>query len=122
VNLVLWAAQVALALAFFGAGFDQAANYQDAGRRMSWVREMPIWLARVVGILEIAGAVALIVPGLILVAVWLTPAAALGLAVLMLFAVNLHITRSELPQLVFSCVLGLVAAFVALGRLFIVPL
>jgi uncharacterized membrane protein len=122
VNLVLWAAQVALALAFFGAGFDQAANYQDAGRRMSWVAEMPIWLARVVGMLEIAGAVALIVPGLIAVAVWITPGAALGLAVLMLFAVNLHITRSELPQLVFSCVLGLVAAFVALGRLFIVPL
>ena len=121
-NVVLWVAQVVLALAFVGAGFDQAANYQDAGRRMAWVRAMPIWLARGVGGLEVLGAVLLIVPGLIGVAVWLTPASALILAALMLFAVNYHQTRAEPPQMAFSGVFLVVAAFVAVGRFFISPL
>jgi uncharacterized membrane protein YphA (DoxX/SURF4 family) len=122
VNVLLWAAQVALALAFLGAGFDQAANYQDASRRMAWIRAMPIWVARVVGILEIAGAVALIMPGLIRSAVWMTPVAALGLAVLMLFAVNYHMTRRELWLIAFSGAFLLAAVFVAVGRAFIAPL
>lgn len=33
-NVVLRIAQVLLALAFFGAGYDQAVLYQDAGRRL----------------------------------------------------------------------------------------
>ena len=121
-NVVLWVAQVLLALAFLGAGFDQAANYPDAGRRMAWVRAMPGWLARIIGAVEMLGAVLLIVPGLIGVAVWLTPAPALALAALMLFAVNYHETRGELPQIVFSGVFLVVAAFVAVGRFFIAPL
>jgi hypothetical protein len=83
---------------------------------------MPIWLARGVGGLEVLGAVLLIVPGLIGVAVWLTPASALILAALMLFAVNYHQTRAEPPQMAFSGVFLVVAAFVAVGRFFISPL
>ena len=40
-NEVLWAAQVLLALAFLGAGYDQAVLYDDAGRRMAWVAALP---------------------------------------------------------------------------------
>ncbi len=121
-NVALWVAQVILALVFFGAGFDQAANYPDAARRMAWVRAMPSWLARLVGVFEMVTAVALVMPGLISVAMWLTPAAAVALIALMLFAVTYHVTRREIPQIAFSTVFGIVAAFVALGRIFVTPL
>jgi uncharacterized membrane protein len=120
-NEVLWATQVLLALAFLGAGYDQAVLYHDAGRRMAWVAAMPHKLAVAVGTLEIVGAIGLIVPAWTRVQPWLTPTAALALAVLMAAAVGYHATRREIPQIAFSGAFCLVAAFVAFGRFVVVP-
>jgi uncharacterized membrane protein len=121
VNTVLWVAQVLLALAFFGAGFDQAFVYEDAGRRMAWVAALRKRLAVVLGALEMLGAVGLIVPAWTGMMPWLTATAALALAVLMGLAVAYHVTRREIPQIAFSVTFGLVAAFVAIGRFVIAP-
>jgi uncharacterized membrane protein len=121
VNTVLWVAQVLLALAFFGAGFDQAFVYEDAGRRMAWVAALRKRLAVVLGALEMLGAVGLIVPAWTGIMPWLTATAALALAVLMGLAVAYHVTRREIPQIAFSTTFGLVAAFVAIGRFVIAP-
>jgi uncharacterized membrane protein len=121
VNTVLWVAQVLLALAFFGAGFDQAFVYEDAGRRMAWVAALRKRLAVVLGALEMLGAVGLIVPAWTGMMPWLTATAALALAVLMGLAVAYHVTRREIPQIAFSATFGLVAAFVAIGRFVIAP-
>ena len=91
-NTVLWVAQVLLALAFFGAGFDQAFVYEDAGRRMAWVAALPKRLAVVLGALEMLGAVGLIVPAWTGIMPWLTATAALALAALMGLAVAYHVT------------------------------
>lgn len=120
-NTVLWVAQALLALAFFGAGFDQAFVYEDAGRRMAWVAALPKRLAVVLGALEMLGAVGLIVPAWTGIVPWLTATAALALAVLMGLAVAYHLTRREIPQIAFSTTFGLVAAFVAIGRFVIAP-
>ena len=120
-NTVLWVAQALLALAFFGAGFDQAFVYEDAGRRMAWVAALPKRLAVVLGALEMLGAVGLIVPAWTGIMPWLTATAALALAVLMGLAVAYHVTRREIPQIAFSATFGLVAAFVAIGRFVIAP-
>jgi uncharacterized membrane protein len=121
VNLVLWFAQVILGLAFFGAGFDQAFVYEDAGRRMAWVAALPKTMAVALGIIEMIGAIGLIVPAWTGVMPWLTPAAASALAVLMAAAILYHVRRSEMPQIAFSATFGIVSAFVAVGRFFIVP-
>jgi uncharacterized membrane protein len=121
VNVVLWIAQAILALAFVGAGYDQAVLYDDAGRRMAWVAAMSRREAAVIGSLEILGAIGLIVPAWTGVLLWLTPTAALALAVLMGAAVTFHVRRHEIPQLAFSGTFGLVAALVALGRFFVAP-
>jgi uncharacterized membrane protein len=121
VNTVLWVAQVLLALAFFGAGFDQAFVYEDAGRRMAWVAALRKRLAVILGALEMLGAVGLIVPAWTGIMPWLTATAALALAVLMGLAVAYHVTRREIPQIAFSATFGLVAAFVAIGRFVIAP-
>jgi hypothetical protein len=121
-NAVLWVVQVILALAFLGAGYDQAVLYDDAGRRMAWVAALPRKLAVVLGGLEMLGAVALIVPAWTGVLTWLTPGAALALALLMAAAVGFHATRREIPQIAFSGAFLVVAAFVALGRFVIAPI
>ncbi len=115
-NVVLWIAQVLLALAFLGAGYDQAVNYDDARRRLAWVAAVPRGLAAVLGALEILGAIGLIVPAWSGVMPWLTAVAALALAILMGLAVIFHARRHEIPQLAFSGIFGVAAALVALGR------
>ena len=120
-NVALWIAQVVLALAFFGAGYDQAANYDDAKRRMAWVSALSRRTAAVFGILEILGAIGLIVPAWTGVHPRVTAFAALALALLMAGAVVFHVRRHEIPQIAFSATFGLVAAFVAIGRFVISP-
>ena len=120
-NEVLWITQVLLALAFLGAGYDQAVLYHDAGRRMAWVAALPRQLAVALGTLEMLGAFALIVPAWTRVQTWITPASALALAVLMAGAVAFHATRREIPQIAFSGTFCLLAAFVAFGRFVVAP-
>ncbi len=120
-NEVLWVVQVVLALAFLGAGYDQAVLYDDAGRRMAWVAALPHKLAVTLGTLEMLGAIGLIVPAWTRVQPWLTPTSALALAVLMAAAVAFHATRREIPQIAFSGTFCLVAAFVAFGRFVVAP-
>jgi VIT1/CCC1 family predicted Fe2+/Mn2+ transporter len=121
VNVVLWVIQVLLALAFLGAGFDQAGNYDSAAHRMAWVARLPRRFALTLGALEIVGAIALIVPAAFGVLQWTAVAAAAALAVVMALAVGFHATRREVPQLAFSAFLGIVAAVVVIGRVFVAP-
>ena len=120
-NVVLWVAQVILGLAFFGAGFDQAVLYEDAGRRMAWAAALPKSLAVTLGTLEMLGAVGLVVPAWTGIQPWLTAAAALALAALMALAVIYHVSRREIPQIAFSATFGLLAALVAFGRFVVAP-
>jgi uncharacterized membrane protein YphA (DoxX/SURF4 family) len=122
VNVILWVGQVLLALAFLGAGFDQAANYDDAGRRLRWVAALTRPVAAAIGLFEILCAAALILPGATGYQTWLTPAAALALALMMAAAAAFHARRHELPQLAFSGTFGLVAVLIAFGRLVVTPL
>ena len=120
-NTVLWVVQVFLALAFLGAGFDQAANYDSAAQRMAWVARLPRRFALLLGTLEILGAIGLVVPAVIGSLRWLTVVAALALAVVMVLAVVYHMTKHEIPQLAFSGTFGVLAALVVVGRGFIAP-
>lgn len=60
-------------------------------------------------------------PALTGVLPWLTPLAALGLALLMAGAVYTHLRREEGSAVVAPAVLLLLAALVAVGRSFVVP-
>jgi uncharacterized membrane protein len=121
VNVALWLAQVFLALAFFGAGFDQAVNYDDARRRLPWVGTLSRGRATLIGGLEILGAIGLIVPAWTGVQPWLTVAAVLALTLLMALAVVFHARRHEIVQLGFSAFFGVVAAAVLIGRIVVSP-
>lgn len=120
-NVALWIVQVLLALAFAGAGFDQAFNYDDAQRRLPWVGALARGAALTLGLLEIAAAVALVVPAATNTVPSLTVLAAAALAVLMAVAVVFHSRRHEVAQLGFSAFFGVAAAAVLVGRVVVAP-
>jgi hypothetical protein len=116
-NVLLWVFQVALALLYFAGGaykvtsFDQLASQMGALSRGGW---------RALGVIEILGALLLIVPAATKWLPVLTPlaAAALALETLALAALyasySLKLTATN--PLVWSVVMGLLVAFVAYGR------
>jgi len=121
-NVLLWVLQVALALLYLSGGayklfsFDELARQFSALSRGGW---------RALGVLEILGAVFLIVPA---AANWmptLTPLAAAVLALETLALAGLYARYSlkltVANPLLWAVVMGLLAAFVAYGRYALTP-
>jgi uncharacterized membrane protein len=122
VNIVLWVLQALTAVAFGGHGSLLAFRTQRTAERVPWVRALPTPFVRVLGVLEILGAIGVIVPAATGVLPSLTVAAAGGLVAMMLLAMLFHVTRREWPNVGLNFVLGSLAFAVAYGRLVIEPL
>jgi putative oxidoreductase len=120
-NIALWVVQVLAALAFGSHGFLMAAGSQRMRERVRWVRALPTPIVRVLGVLEILGAIGVIVPAATGILPSLTVAAAGGLVAMMLLAILFHITRREWPNIGLNIVLGALGFAVAYGRLVIEP-
>ena len=71
---------------------------------------------------EVVASLGLILPGAVGIATWLTPLAALGLAVVMVGAAAYHLSRKEPLSTVAAAFLALIMIFLAYGRTFVVPL
>lgn len=116
-QIVLWIAQVFLALLFAGAGSAKAMTpLSELAQSLPYTTDLPGWLVRFIGVSEMAGAIGLIVPALARVMPMLTPLAGVGLCVVMVLATFFHLFRSEFSAVPMTIVLGAVAAFVAWGR------
>jgi DoxX-like family len=116
-NVLLWVVQVALAVLYLAGGayktfmFDELASQMGALPRGGW---------GALGVLEMVGAVLLVVPA---AAKWmpiLTPLAAAVLALETLLLAGLYARYSlqlaATNPMVWAVVMGLLAAFVAYGR------
>ena len=122
-NVTLWVAQSLLAAAFLMAGFMKLLTpYDDLAQKLEFVRDVPRWLPRFIGLCEVAGAVGLILPALTRIKPLLTAAAAASLASLMALACAFHLMRGEIDHLAPPIILGLLAAFVAWGRFSALPI
>ena len=122
VNVALWVLQILTAIAFGGHGFLMVANTRRMVERVAWVRALPVPLVRILGTIEIFGALGVILPGLTGVLPSLTVAAAGGLVAMMLLAILFHVTRREWPNIALNLILGALAFAVAYGRSVIEPL
>lgn len=123
-DVALWIAQALLGTAFLAAGISHAFRFEQfaASPRVSgWALEVGPSNMRSIGILELAGAIGVILPAVTGILPWLTPVAATGLALVMLSAVVFHFRRGEYPAMASNAVLGALAVFVAVGRAFIEP-
>src|SRR6266511_1060960 len=123
-KLLLWVGQILLALAFLGVGYTHTLGFDQASTRpgMTWLAAVGRDRMRIIAILEILGAIGLILPAGTGVLPWLTPVAATALAVLMVLAIVLHARRpDEGRNIVFNAILGAIAALVAYGRFVVAP-
>jgi hypothetical protein len=82
---------------------------------------VPRDLLILIGICEFLGGIGLILPAITGVKPKLTPLAAFGLTLVMIFAALFHIARGEYAFVLVNLVLGAGAAFIAYGRLFVRP-
>jgi uncharacterized membrane protein len=118
----LWILQVLIALAFVAAGLTHATQREKASARSPWMLAVSKPALTTIGILEIAGAAGLVLPPLTGIALWLTPLAAVLLAVLMVLAAVFHLRREgEITNAAANLVLAVLAAIVAYGRLVLAP-
>jgi putative oxidoreductase len=121
-SIVLWIVQGLLALAFLLAGLMKSfLPVEGLKKNMAWVGSVPAGLVRFIGIVEILGALGLILPKLTHILPQLTIAAAIGLVLVMVSAAVFHATRKEYRTIGANIVLGLVAAFIVVGYLAWVP-
>lgn len=114
----LWIAQVVLAAAFAGAGIVKLSRSRAelAEMGMGFVEDLSDPSVRAIGVVELVGAVGLVLPPVVDVAPVLTPVAALGLVVTMAAAGAVHVRRGEPGELPKNLALGAVALFVVWGR------
>jgi uncharacterized membrane protein YphA (DoxX/SURF4 family) len=120
-NIVLWVVAVLLALAFLMSGMMKAFRYEQARQQLPWVKDVPKGLVRFIGVVEILGALGLILPAATGILPWLTPLAAVGLCTVMLLAAGFHAKRHEYSSVGMNLILFLLAAFVAYGHVMLVP-
>lgn len=122
-NTALWIVQALLALIFLMVGAMKLIMPKEkAAERMPFVEEITQGQLRTIGILEILGAIGLILPGLTGILPLLTSLAAVGLALTMIGAMVVHYRRKEYGNIIGNVVLFAMALFVAYGRFVVVPL
>lgn len=116
-NITVWIVSGLLALLYLFTGGAKVFRSKAAlAPTMSWTRSASPAIIKVVGILELLGAIGLILPWLTGIAPILTPIAATGLVLLQAVAIVIHIRIGEAKSTPFNATLLLLAAFVAVFR------
>jgi uncharacterized membrane protein YphA (DoxX/SURF4 family) len=118
VNIVLWVVQALVAAIFVFSGVTKGIWSREklVASGQTGPSIVPMWLLRPVALLEVLGALGLLLPRLFDIAVWLTPVAAVGLAIVMVGAIVIHLRLKE-PKTAFANFGILLAClFIAFGR------
>lgn len=113
VNLLLWIIQVLLAAMFlFAGGMKLLLPVAELTRETP----LPGAFLRFIGVLEICGALGLLLPGALRIRTGLTPLAAAGLCLLMIGATFITLSGSQARMAWIPLATGILAAIVAYGR------
>ncbi len=116
-NIALWIVQGILALIFVMSGVLKLRPLPERlPSRMAWMRDVSPRTVRLIGALETLGAIGVVLPELTGILTWLTPLAAVGLALTMVGAILTRIRRREYPDTISPSILFALAVFVAIGR------
>ena len=114
----LWIVQGLLAALFLFAGVVKLVL--PAEQLMGSV-PMPVLFIRFIGVVEVLGAIGLILPALLRIRPGLTPLAAAGLVIIMIGATVINVMGGDVAPAVITVVVGLLAVFIAYGRWRLVP-
>jgi uncharacterized membrane protein len=116
-EIAVWIVSGILALMYLFAGFTKTFTpLEKLKGQMPWVESTQKW-TRLIGIVEILGAIGLILPRLLDIAPWLAIVSAFGLALVQLFAIPVHVRRKENKVIPMNVVLFAAALFVGIALL-----
>ncbi len=102
---------------FDGWNDEINAAKEKMAEKMGWLEDFSQSQVRMIGVLEVLGALSLVLSMLTSILPILTPLAALGLVLTMAGAFLTHLRRKEIvPMGVMNLMLMAMAAFVAYGR------
>ncbi|WP_035803556.1 DoxX family protein [Kitasatospora mediocidica] len=109
-KVAYWIVAGLLALFYlYGGGLKVLRSREQLLPMMAWVDSTPMPAVRAIGVIEVLGAVGLILPPLTGVAPWLAQAAAGGFTLLQVAATGVHLRRGD-RQVALNLVLLLAAA------------
>ena len=114
-NIILWIITGLTALVFLASGAMKLIQPKEKlAAQMKWVEDVTPSNIRLIGLLEVLGAIGLILPRLTGVMPWLSSLAAIGLILTMIGGAILHTRRKEpiVPNIVLS-VLAAISLYAA---------
>lgn len=118
-NRTLWILQGLLAAVFlFAGGVKLVIPLGEVAKQV----DLSVGFLKFVSVLEVLGALGLILPGLLGIRPGLTPLAAAGLVGIMIGATVVTVEHNGVAQAIFPFGTGLLALFVAYARWRIAPL
>ena len=116
INILLWLAQlIVAAMFFFGFYAKLLQPVEVAAQMMPWVADQGV-LAVFTGIVDLLGALGLILPALLRIKPKLTVVAAYGGILLMLSGIVFHVMRGEASVIGLNFLLIALLIFIAWGR------
>ena len=114
-NIALWIVQGLLAALFlFAGGVKLVMSIEEMMKQMPL--PLPGWFLRFTGMVEVLGALGLILPWLLRIRPGLTPLAAAGLVIVMTGATAYNLATGDVATALITLVVGILSAFVAYGR------
>jgi uncharacterized membrane protein YphA (DoxX/SURF4 family) len=116
-NTALWIVQIVLALVFvLTGGLKLVLPLDKMAERMGKKDGFSPRVMRIIGLLEVMGAVGVVLPAWTGILPWLTPLAAVGLVLTMIGAALENVHNRHYPMIAVNVVLGVLAIFVIYGR------
>lgn len=116
-RISLWIAQAIVAVLFCFAGFMKLTTpISQLSSVIPWTGDLSESFVRVIGLIDLAGGIGILLPAATRIVPRLTVLAALGCSILQVFAGIFHISRGELDVLPFNLVLLALSLFVLWGR------
>ena len=119
---VAWMLSIVLAILFLVVGINMAYFYERAKKTLPWVNELPEIIVKILGGLQILGAIGLIAPMFFEPYAWLTAAVASALAMLMTMAFVFHMRRHDSDAALLNGLLAVFLLVVAFARWTTTPL
>ena len=117
----LWTIQILLAVVFIlSGGFKLVTPIEEMVKQMPVA--LPGWFLQFIGVCELLGGIAMILPGVLRIKPGLTPLAAVGLVIIMIGATVINMMGPSIGTTLLTLVLALLAAFVAYGRWKLAPI
>ncbi len=115
-HITLWTAQIIVAACLTMGAIMKFMPIEKISEMMPWTGELSPAIVRLLGLLDLLGALGLILPLLLHFKANLTSWTAISIVALMLSAIIFHVSRGEASVIGFNIFLAAIAVFVAWGR------